>query len=53
MTPDTITCMECSGIAHLVTTPPPDIGFEPGDVITFVCEDCGQRIDLVFGDDDD
>lgn len=53
MAPETITCMECSGTAHRVTTPPPDIGFEPGDVITYVCEDCGQRIDLVAGEDDE
>jgi len=53
MEPDTITCMECSGTAHRVTHPPPDAGFEPGDIVAYACEDCGHRIDLVFVDDDE
>lgn len=52
MTPDTITCMECLGTAHLVSYPPPDEGFEPGFVAAYVCEDCGHRIDLILEDDD-
>jgi hypothetical protein len=32
---------------------PPDEGFEPGDVIAFVCEDCGRRFDIVFEEPDE
>ncbi len=49
----TITCVECRGTAHLVSYPPPDEGFTPGDVIVYVCEDCFHRVDLVFEVDDD
>lgn len=49
--PDTITCVECSGIAHRVGYLPPDDDLEPGDVVAYVCEDCGHRMDLVVGDD--
>lgn len=43
-----ITCMECGGTAHLLSTPPPDEGFEPGDVAAYVCGDCDHRIDVVL-----
>ena len=44
-TPATITCVECGGVAHR-TTYEPENGFEPDDVIAYVCEDCGHRMDL-------
>jgi hypothetical protein len=50
--PDTITCVECGGPAHLVTHPSPDEGFLPGDPVAFVCGDCGHRHDLVLDEDD-
>ena len=50
---DTITCTECSGTAHRVGYPPSDEGFTAGDVVTYVCEDCGHRMDVVVGDDED
>ena len=50
--PDTITCVECGGDAHRVSYPPPDEGFAPGDTVAYVCEDCGQRLDLVLDDQD-
>lgn len=46
--PDTITCVECGGVAHRMSYAPPDEGFLPGDVITFACEDCHHRMDLVW-----
>ena len=49
---DQITCVECRGNARLVSFAPPDEGFAPGDVITYVCEDCGQRLDLVLEEDE-
>ncbi|MBI5157045.1 MAG: hypothetical protein HZA58_03415 [Acidimicrobiia bacterium] len=47
MEPDTITCSECSGTAHRVGYAPSAEGYEPGDVVTYLCEDCGHRMDLV------
>jgi len=49
--PEIITCVECGAAAGRLTTPPPDEGFSPGDVVAFVCPDCGQRFDLVVEDD--
>jgi len=48
---DRITCVECGGVAHLVSFAPPDEGFQPGDIVTYVCEDCGHRVDVVLEDD--
>jgi hypothetical protein len=50
--PDEITCVECGGSARLMSYPPPDEGFAPGDAVTFVCEDCGHRHDIVLDDGD-
>lgn len=47
-TPEEITCIECGGIAHRVSYPPPEEGFAPGDVVAYVCEDCDERVDLVL-----
>ena len=49
--PLVIECVECGGAAHRVPEEPED-GFEPGDVIPFVCSECGHRHDVVLGDDD-
>ena len=48
--PDTIVCVECGGVAHRVSYPPPDVGFLPGDVVVFACEDCNHRLDVVYED---
>lgn len=52
MTPETITCTECSGTAHRVGYPP-EHGYDPGDTVTYSCEDCGHRMDVVVEDPDD
>jgi hypothetical protein len=49
---DSITCVECRGVARLVSFAPPDEGFSPGDIVTYVCEDCGHRLDLVLEEDE-
>ncbi|MFH1105249.1 MAG: hypothetical protein V1757_09980 [Actinomycetota bacterium] len=49
---DQITCVECQGSARLVSFAPPDEGFAPGDVVTYVCGDCGHRLDLVLEEDE-
>ena len=51
--PTTITCVDCGGTCHLLTTPPPDDPFQPGDVVAYRCEDCRDRWDLVLPDDPD
>ena len=51
--PDTIICVECGAAAARLTPEPPEDGFFPGDVVAYVCPDCGQRFDLVLEDEDD
>lgn len=50
--PDTITCVECGGIAHLASYRPPDEDFHPGDVVAFVCADCDHRHDIELAEGD-
>jgi Zn finger protein HypA/HybF involved in hydrogenase expression len=51
--PETITCVECGATAGRLTSVPEDEGFLPGDVVAFVCPDCGQRFDIVLEDEAD
>lgn len=51
-TPTEMACLECQGTAHRMSFPP-DEGFEPGDVVAYVCEDCGHRFDVVVPDEDE
>lgn len=48
--PDTIVCVDCGGTCHLLTPPFEDesgrIGFSPGDIVAYRCEDCLDRWDL-------
>lgn len=50
---ETLSCMECGGTAHLLSSRPDDDPFQPGDYAAYVCEDCGHRIDIVLEDDDE
>ena len=50
--PETITCVDCGGTAHLLTTFPPDDPPVPGDPIAYRCAECGDRWDLVVDDAD-
>ena len=47
-----ITCIDCGGRAYLLGEPP-EMGWFPGDLITYRCRDCHDRWDLVLPDDDD
>lgn len=51
-TPEII-CIDCGGRCFLLTHPPEDGIWEPGDVIAYRCEDCLDRWDLVMSDEDD
>jgi len=52
-----ITCVDCGGRAHLLTTPdvdPENVGAErwqPGDIVAYRCEDCLDRWDIVLEED--
>jgi len=48
-----ITCIDCGGRAHLVSYPPDERPWEPGDLLVYRCEDCLDRWDLVVPDDGD
>ncbi len=50
--PDTITCVDCGGTAHLVSFRPHE-GWELGDVVTYRCADCMDRWDLLVDDGDE
>lgn len=54
LAPATITCIDCGGRCHLLTIFDAEDPPMPGDLITYRCEDCLDRWDLLIpGDDDD
>ena len=46
-----IDCIDCGGTAHLLSKPD-DFGWEPGQLVTYRCEDCLDAWYLVLEDDD-
>ena len=48
-----ITCVDCLGVAFLLSHEPPDGGFEPDDIVAYRCPDCGERFDIELTDEDD
>jgi hypothetical protein len=48
----TITCVDCGEPARLLSYPPEDGVWHPGDLVTYRCTGCGDRWDLVVPDDD-
>jgi DNA-directed RNA polymerase subunit RPC12/RpoP len=51
--PENIVCVDCGGTCHLLSHPPPDEEFEPGDVVAYRCSDCNDRWDVELADPDD
>ncbi len=47
-----IDCIDCGGRAHLLSYPP-ELGWAPGDVVTYRCADCLDRWDLLVPDADE
>ncbi len=45
--PSTITCVDCGGVAGLISFLPEDGEVEPGYVVTYRCADCMERFDIV------
>ena len=50
--PETIICVDCGGVCHLLSYPRPDEPWESGDIIAYRCSDCLDRWDIVMTDDD-
>ena len=48
-----ITCIDCGGIAHLLTRPDDTGRFWPGDLVVYRCEDCMDRWDLIVPDEEE
>ena len=46
-----IDCIDCGSPCHLIT-PPPELGWGPGDLLVYRCEDCLDRWDLIVPDED-
>lgn len=49
--PDSITCVDCGQDARRLT-PPPEEGWEPGDIVAYRCTGCNDRWDLTVSDPD-
>ncbi len=49
--PQQIVCVDCGGDAHLITHLPPDRPLESGSVLTYRCQECLDRWDLVWEDE--
>ena len=49
---DTIVCVDCGGTCHRQPVEPPELGWEPGDVVTYRCSDCLDRWDLILEEED-
>lgn len=51
--PLTITCVECGGIAHLLSYLPEDSDLEPGVSLAYRCADCMDRFDVIWEAEDE
>jgi hypothetical protein len=48
----TIVCIDCGETAHMITFPPEERDWEPGDVVVYRCSGCGDRWDVVLPEDE-
>lgn len=50
--PQTITCIDCGGVASLISFLPPENepDPEPGTAFAYRCADCAERFDVVMED---
>ena len=49
--PETIICVECGAAAGRLSRLPAEEDLLPGDVVIYLCPDCGHRFDIVLEDD--
>ncbi|MEX1038045.1 MAG: hypothetical protein WDZ96_04215 [Acidimicrobiia bacterium] len=45
-------CIECGGVAHLISFLPNDGELEDGTPLAYRCSDCNDRFDVVWEPDD-
>lgn len=53
LVPQRIDCIDCGGIAHLLTRPDDTGQFWPGDLVIYRCEDCMDRWDIIVPGEED
>ncbi|MGA7272472.1 MAG: hypothetical protein WB239_15480 [Acidimicrobiia bacterium] len=46
--PQQIVCVDCGGRAHLITHLPPEESLEPGIILSYRCQECRDRWDVVW-----
>ncbi len=46
--PTEFTCVECGGIAHLLTQVPDDVDIEDGTSLAYRCSGCHDRFDVIW-----
>ena len=49
---ETIICVDCGGPCQRMPFEPPELGWQPGDVVVYRCRDCAD-VWYVEVDDDD
>jgi hypothetical protein len=49
--PETIDCIDCGGVCHLLTHPDEDGLFHADDVVVYRCEDCLDAWHLIVDED--
>lgn len=49
----TITCVECGGTAHLASYAAPDEPAQAGDIVAYVCDECGHRLDVELAEEEE
>ena len=50
---ETFTCVDCGGVAHLISFLPEDHELEPGTPLAYRCSDCMERFDVIWEEDDE
>ncbi len=56
--PETITCIDCGGVCHLLSVRDDAAAAEPGDpgtgtvIAAYRCEDCNDRWDVELAEED-
>lgn len=50
--PEQIVCVDCGGDCHLISYLPPDEPPDRGAVLTYRCQDCLDRWDVVWEPDE-
>ena len=50
---DRIDCIDCGGVAHLISKTDDTGRFWPGDLVVYRCEDCLDRWDLIVPEEEE